>query len=127
MKAFQIEISSSQTNSVTRTIEISNDCTVGREGTEILLADPRCSRKHANLEVTEEGIYVHDLGSRNGIVVNGRKVLSVFLCPGDAMTIGATVLRVAKANDQVVAHDWPGKWQCLPPQARDSFKGYFPE
>ena len=59
---------------------------------DIVLADPNVSRRHAELRRDESGWHVVDLGSTNGIKVNGRRVDQVGLSPGDRITIGVTDL-----------------------------------
>jgi hypothetical protein len=54
---------------------------------EISHADPRLSRRHAEISVTGEGVIVRDLQSRNGIRVNGRPVQEAVLQPGDTVQI----------------------------------------
>lgn len=52
--------------------------------------DPRVSRLHARIEMREDGVYVEDLQSRNGTLVNGSPVHgAVRLEPGDEITIGS--------------------------------------
>jgi hypothetical protein len=59
---------------------------------DIVLADPNVSRRHAELRRDESGWQVVDLGSTNGIKVNGRRVDQAGLSPGDQITIGVTDL-----------------------------------
>ena len=48
---------------------------VGRSPTaDLRLEDPSVSRLHARIEIREEGVYVEDLGSRNGTMVDGIRV-----------------------------------------------------
>lgn len=57
----------------------------------IVLEDKSVSRLHARLEQTEEGIGVRDLNSRNGTLVNGKKLLPdemELLCRGDLVQFG---------------------------------------
>jgi hypothetical protein len=66
---------------------------VGRSrDADIVLGDPNVSRRHAELRRDESGWHVMDLGSTNGIKVNGRRVDQVGLSPGDRITIGVTDL-----------------------------------
>jgi class 3 adenylate cyclase len=69
---------------------------VGRVGTDLLLADPGVSRRHARLEIDDEGrISVIDLGSTNGTLVNGAKVSGATpVGPGDVVEVGGTTLLV---------------------------------
>jgi serine phosphatase RsbU (regulator of sigma subunit) len=41
---------------------------------EISIADPSVSRHHAILEATTDGYTIRDLGSRNGVLINGRRI-----------------------------------------------------
>ena len=59
---------------------------------DIVLQDPNISRRHAELRRDEEGWQIVDLGSTNGIKVNGRRVDRQPLSPGDEITIGVTDL-----------------------------------
>jgi hypothetical protein len=59
---------------------------------DLVLADPNVSRRHAELRREENGWHVVDLGSTNGVKVNGRRVDEVALRPGDRVTIGMTDL-----------------------------------
>ena len=70
-------------------------CVVGRDpGCDIVLNDAKCSRRHAVIEETPEGVTVRDSGSANGIYVNGKKVESSPLRPGDTLRMGAVKLRL---------------------------------
>jgi hypothetical protein len=59
---------------------------------DIVIADPNISRRHAELRRDENGWQVYDLGSTNGIKVNGQRVNQAALGPGDRLTIGITDL-----------------------------------
>jgi len=67
---------------------------IGRaKETDCVLRDPNVSRRHAELRRNESGDWeVVDLNSTNGIKVNGRRVSSSRLRPGDEVTIGTTTL-----------------------------------
>jgi predicted component of type VI protein secretion system len=57
---------------------------------QLALDDPLVSRKHALLIVGAESVVIKDLGSRNGVVVNGTKIdTSRILLDGDRVTIGS--------------------------------------
>ena len=59
---------------------------------DVVVSDPNVSRRHAEVRRGEEGWSVVDLGSTNGVKVNGRRVDSTRLKPGDRITIGVTDL-----------------------------------
>ena len=46
---------------------------IGRSGTEIVIPDAELSREHARLDVSDSDVTILDLGSANGISVDGRK------------------------------------------------------
>jgi Protein of unknown function (DUF3662)/FHA domain len=72
------------------TIGRSRDC-------EIVLSDANVSRRHAQVQplaASPHGWGVADLGSTNGVKVNGRRIGSEQpLSPGDTITLGTTELR----------------------------------
>jgi Protein of unknown function (DUF3662)/FHA domain len=59
---------------------------------DIVLQDPNVSRRHAELRRDDGGWQIVDLGSTNGIKVNGRRVDNQPLNAGDQITIGVTDL-----------------------------------
>jgi hypothetical protein len=59
---------------------------------DIVLQDPNVSRRHAELRRGDAGWQIVDLGSTNGIKVNGRRVDNRQLSAGDQITIGVTDL-----------------------------------
>jgi hypothetical protein len=66
--------------------------TIGRsKEVDCVLRDPNVSRRHAELRRSSSGDWtIVDLGSTNGIKVNGRRVASARLSPGDQVTVGST-------------------------------------
>lgn len=69
---------------------------VGRqEGCDVRLADQKASRQHARIERRGEVCRVVDLGSSNGVHLNGRRVQrEARLADGDLLLIGDTQLVV---------------------------------
>jgi hypothetical protein len=59
---------------------------------DIVLQDPNISRRHAELRRGDDAWQIVDLGSTNGIKVNGRRTDTAALRPGDQITIGVTDL-----------------------------------
>ncbi|HUR52507.1 MAG TPA: FHA domain-containing protein, partial [Gemmataceae bacterium] len=57
------------------------------------LNDPRVSRFHAELKVENGVVTVLDNGGSGGTMVNGTKVSSQVLRPGDSIQLGDTTLR----------------------------------
>jgi len=59
-------------------------------GATVVLADPAVSRKHAAIRKVDGGYELADLGSTNGVYVNGHKVPKKTLDPGDIIRVGNT-------------------------------------
>src|SRR5215212_492696 len=59
---------------------------------DIVVSDPNVSRRHIELRRDERGWAAVDLGSTNGMKVNGRRVSNAELETGDRITIGVTDL-----------------------------------
>lgn len=73
--------------------------TIGRAADNTLVLDhPKVSRNHARIERGPEGYRISDLGSGNGTLVNGTKVLSCILFRGDEIRIGETEILVLSAG-----------------------------
>lgn len=72
---------------------------IGRTGVDIVLRDSKTSRKHAAIEVLEGKVQIMDLGSTNGVFVNGARIESCELKNLDEITIGFTRLSVAVVED----------------------------
>lgn len=84
---YSFDLSASSTMVVGRAVN--SDCPV---------VDPTVSRRHAELRVEDTGIQVKDIGSSNGTFVNGVKVESYFVVPGDTLTFGSVMFRVEVAG-----------------------------
>jgi len=61
---------------------------------EVRLRDQRVSRRHAALDLGQDGIRLVDLGSTNGTYVSGLRAFDVQLAGGELLAIGDTLLRV---------------------------------
>jgi hypothetical protein len=57
---------------------------------DIQLADANVSRRHAELRQEGASYWIVDLGSTNGMEVNGKRVKRAKLSDGDAFTLGST-------------------------------------
>jgi hypothetical protein len=73
--------------------------TVGRQqGCQIRIGSSQVSRKHCELFEKQGHLLVKDLGSSNGVFVNGKRIQGQqVLEPGNILTIGAVVFRVEQA------------------------------
>ena len=78
-----------------REIEATPGAVIGREGTDIVVADPEVSRRHAAIREHDGGIAIEDLGSTNGTYVNDQKVQGTRpLNDGDSVRFGNTVWKL---------------------------------
>ena len=79
---------------VGRDLRLAGECVVGR-GTDVdfVLSDTLASRRHVRLLEEGPGTWVaEDLGSRNGTIVNGRRVQRQGVKDGDVLRVGGTEL-----------------------------------
>ncbi|RLC23484.1 MAG: hypothetical protein DRH56_07540 [Deltaproteobacteria bacterium] len=73
-----------------------NRNTLGRGlSNSVVVGDPQVSKRHAEIGRDDEGKYwIRDLGSRNGVFLNGGKVTGPRrLRDGDLVKLGSTILR----------------------------------
>lgn len=69
--------------------------TIGRSpGADFRVDAALLSRLHCRLTATHERLLVEDLESTNGTFVNGRRVRSASLAPGDRLRVGTVELIV---------------------------------
>jgi pSer/pThr/pTyr-binding forkhead associated (FHA) protein len=68
--------------------------TLGRgKGCDVILDDGSVSQMHAALELGAAGFSIRDLGSTNGVRVNGSRVAAADLKHGDRIEIGSLSFR----------------------------------
>ena len=77
-------------------VELSGPVVVmGRDPScDVVLDDPKCSRRHAIFEEVPEGISIRDNESANGVYVNGARVERVILKPEDHVRLGTSEIRL---------------------------------
>ena len=81
---------------------------VGRDSEhDIVLDEAMVSRAHARLTLLGDQVFVEDLGSSNGIFVNGRKAERGWLKSGDRLLIGCAAERIPEINKMLVEHGIP--------------------
>ncbi|MEO8208718.1 MAG: FhaA domain-containing protein [Chloroflexota bacterium] len=69
--------------------------TIGRDpDNSLVLDDERVSRRHARLTARGSNLVITDLGSTNGIRVNGSRVQEIALGATDVIEIGETIMTV---------------------------------
>ena len=61
---------------------------IGSSDADVWLDAPGVSGRHCEIRQTDTGWLVADAGSRNGVMVNGRRTQQRPLCDGDMLTLG---------------------------------------
>jgi hypothetical protein len=62
---------------------------------DVQIEDANVSRRHAELRREDDGFWIVDLDSTNGVEVHGRRVKRAKLDPGDTFTVGSTAVTFA--------------------------------
>lgn len=69
---------------------------------DLVVADPRVSRRHCELKRTERGIVLRDLKSKNGVFIGDVQVMEVIL-PADILVVaGSTHIIVREVGEPSV-------------------------
>jgi adenylate cyclase len=99
-------------------IELPPDATllVGRAPEcQIIISDVTVSRRHAALALTGGRIMVRDLGSSNGTLVNGARIVESELAAGDIVTFGKVSYRAAASASLLGTGDVPAAGTVVRP------------
>lgn len=84
--------------------------TLGREGVDILVVAPAVSRNHAELRYVGQTWRLRDLGSRNGTLVDGRRISEIELEPAHEIRIGDAIFKFVRSRaDQYARYRIDGK------------------
>jgi hypothetical protein len=76
-----------------RALPVRDGFVIGRAtGSDLVLDDGKCSRKHARICIEGSVVEILDLDSSNGTLLNGKPVQRRVLRDGDKVQIGATVI-----------------------------------
>jgi DNA-binding NtrC family response regulator len=65
---------------------------------ELVLTDPGVSRRHLEVSLGKRGFVVRDLGSRNGTVFEGSRVIEIAVPPGAILSLADTHLALGAAS-----------------------------
>lgn len=85
---------------------LADGMTIGRKQCDITLPDSKVSGKHAKIEVREGGqIFLIDVGSSNGIKIEGKRTRELALVPGVKFQLGRTSFTVLEAEISEVTED----------------------
>lgn len=71
----------------------------GGPGRRCPLPDPALSREHAQIEVTDAAVVLHDLGSANGVWLQGRRVDRADISTGQEFRIGSSTCTLEFSAD----------------------------
>lgn len=72
---------------------------------DIIVDDPGISRRHLEIRVTRDGVVASDLGSTNGLFVEGHQVPAATLLDGNTLTIGRTRIMFWTGQDDAAGDD----------------------
>ncbi len=61
---------------------------------DIVIKNPRCSRRHASVRIVPEGYHLLDMGSSNGVYVLGQKIDDAIIREGDVFSMGDVFVRI---------------------------------
>ncbi|MCS6899175.1 MAG: FHA domain-containing protein [Myxococcales bacterium] len=74
---------------------------------QLSLDDPLVSRKHALLTITNEGVFIEDMGSRNGVLVDGAKIEGRRqIVDGSRITIGSQDIVLLEGQREQASTLW---------------------
>ena len=74
---------------------------------DVVLTDRAVSRLHAELEPRDDGLWVRDLGSRNGTFVEGIRVLAANVPNGAKLQLGRTEIAIRYGEQPSPVELWP--------------------
>lgn len=72
------------------------------EAADVALPFSSISREHARVFLEDDRLMIEDMGSSNGVQINGDKVKKGPLAPGDMVQLGVVEFRVARRGDSTV-------------------------
>jgi pSer/pThr/pTyr-binding forkhead associated (FHA) protein len=93
-----------------------NSITIGRDNSnDIIINEPRVSRKHAVITILEEGsCEVKDLGSTNKTFINGKVITREIIKPGDKLRVASSIVdweaafqKLVQAKNETVINEDP--------------------
>ncbi len=87
-------------------IRLDGTCVIGSgEGVTLRLDDRLVSRVHAQLELHDDGVWVKDLGSRNGTFIDNVRVGHARIPSGSVLVVGSTRLSTEFVSEKRAV--WP--------------------
>jgi predicted component of type VI protein secretion system len=83
---------------------------------DVRINSPKVSRRHCCLAMAYDRVLIRDLGSRNGVRVNGRVVDESRLHDGDEVAIGAILFRLESLDENPETIGAPAARRVPPPR-----------
>ncbi|MEZ5461789.1 FHA domain-containing protein [Dokdonella sp.] len=93
-----------------KTISIGEQLVIGNGSSGLDLDEPGMSERHVSISVCDDAIYLRDLDSSQGTEINGVRVKSAVLHPGDQLSFG-------RNRFVLEAPGYPARGQSLPTPA----------
>ncbi|MBL8684963.1 MAG: sigma 54-dependent Fis family transcriptional regulator [Myxococcales bacterium] len=91
-----------------RVADVTRRSVVGSSASaDLVVIDPAVSRLHCELEPRPDGVWIRDLGSRNGTFVNGVMVTGARLPRSARIVLGSTELECVESNEPRPVELWP--------------------
>jgi GAF domain-containing protein len=92
-----------QVDHLDETHKLAIPCVVGRgQDAHLKIPDDTISHRHASISEESEAIFIEDLGSRNGTLINGQRIeAKTPLRPGDSIQLGRVTIRYLRAETEV--------------------------
>jgi hypothetical protein len=70
---------------------------IGRRDADLVIDHEGVSRRHVAFDASEDGWMAFDLGSTNGVMLNGNFVVGALVQPGDVISLGSVCIAVERA------------------------------
>lgn len=94
---------------------------------DLILADDAVSRKHVRFYPARGRIWIRDLGSRNGTIINGQSRERHCLREGDRIAIGSSLARVTRSDPDELSSKRAGEPHRLVEMSNRSMAGSIDE
>jgi DNA-binding NtrC family response regulator len=102
IRRFRVEVATGPDRGLER-ISDGEELTIGTSSANhLVLTDRAVSRHHAVISASDEGFLLRDLGSKNGTILAGARILGAYLGPGALLTVGESTLRFEPLSDEIV-------------------------
>jgi predicted component of type VI protein secretion system len=93
---------------------------------DIRIDSPKISRRHCCVALAYDRVVIRDLGSRNGVRVNGHVVEESALQPGDEIAIGQILYRLEDYSPHTPPMPAPASSRPVPPPPIDDLDDLIP-